>query len=483
MVVVSGTVLVLCPALVNGLPFFYFDSTTYIEQIAKALKVILPSSGAAQAASLAPVEPVVRTTVDFGAPEADRIVFSGRSVYYGLLAWIGWASSIWLPVVIQAATLSWLVVTLFYHHVGRWWWQAALLSLAGLGFLSSAGLFAGLVMPDIWAGFLVLSLALYWACHDRLSRGSRILILAILAFSVLAHNSHLLLLAALLGCIALARLFAARSDRAPLSRFILPLAALCIGVAGHLIYAGAVRVAYDAKLMSRPHITAHLVDLGPGTSLIRDSCPESGFALCAYADRLPVDWISFLFARDPGTGVFAAVPVAVQKSLIQEQAGFAVQTLIHYPVQTLFGLAGDGLSQLWTLGIGDVALDSTSESVIAQSFPPDLASALADSLVYDRPHLIRVLYRLIQISSAAAAVFLLCYAAWRGTRMGRAAPELERVILLMIAGLVLNALICGILASPYGRFQARIVWLLPLAAALLLSHLAASGNRAKRITS
>ena len=115
MVVVSGTVLVLCPALVNRLPFFYFDSTTYIEQIAKALKVILPSSGAAQAASLAPVEPVVRTTVDFGAPEADRIVFSGRSVYYGLLAWIGWASSIWLPVVIQAATLSWLVVTLFYR--------------------------------------------------------------------------------------------------------------------------------------------------------------------------------------------------------------------------------------------------------------------------------------------------------------------------------------------------------------------------------
>jgi len=38
---------------------------------------------------------------------------------------------------------------------------------------------------------------------------------------------------------------------------------------------------------------------------------------------------------------------------------------------------------------------------------------------------------------------------------------------ILLLGLFLNALICGVLASPYGRFQARIIWLLPVLAALV----------------
>lgn len=36
-------------------------------------------------------------------------------------------------------------------------------------------------------------------------------------------------------------------------------------------------------------------------------------------------------------------------------------------------------------------------------------------------------------------------------------------------GVLMNAVICGVLAFPYDRFQVRVIWLLPLAALLASS--------------
>ena len=42
-----------------------------------------------------------------------------------------------------------------------------------------------------------------------------------------------------------------------------------------------------------------------------------------------------------------------------------------------------------------------------------------------------------------------------------AAWRQRRFALLVGAGVVVNGLVCGVLASPYDRFQARVVWLVP----------------------
>jgi hypothetical protein len=39
---------------------------------------------------------------------------------------------------------------------------------------------------------------------------------------------------------------------------------------------------------------------------------------------------------------------------------------------------------------------------------------------------------------------------------------------LIVFGVMLNALICGALAAPYDRFQARVIWLVPVAASVLV---------------
>lgn len=453
--------------ILNGGPFFYFDTSSYIEQAAKVIRVIFPTSpltnlptGVAQGAQT------------FGAPEEDKVVFGGRSLFYGAFAYTGWSTTIWLPVVVQALTLSWLVIMLFDQLSTPMWEVKALLAITLVAFLSSASLFAGLIMPDIWAGFMVLALALLWAFGPRLSPRVKFALFLIVAFAVLSHNSHFVLLAAMILFLGLLRLIRPFQFQTSRGQFTIPVLALAVGIVGQLAYSSSVRAIYGAHLLQRPFFTAHLTDLGPGTRLMQESCPESEFALCAYADRLPVDWITFLFDAHPDVGVFAAASPSVQKALVAEQGSFALATLMAEPRAMIVGLAMDGIAQLWTLSIDDVALSHQNDTYIAANFPDDLIDRLENTYVYNYPDVKGVLLRIIQTTSLISMGFLIV---WVGHRMATGATNnddtraLDRVVLFLIAGLIFNALICGVLASPYGRFQARVIWILPLVATLIFT--------------
>lgn len=460
--VVLGTLVVMALPLLNGGPFFYFDTSAYIEQAAKAFDVLFSHALNPQTAASAPKT--------FGVPQNDKVVLGGRSIYYGIFAYAGWVTSMWLPVVVQSLTLSWLVVLLFRCLDIPRWGLKALSTLALLALLSSASVFAGLVMPDIWAGLLILALALLWTGGLRLTRGQKGMLLAILSFAGLVHNSHIALLAAMIGLLALVRLLSAPRDQLSLHGFALPLLALGIGIAGNFAYAKAVRSVYGAHLLQRPFITAHLTEMGPGTRLIRQTCPKSAFALCDFADRLPVGWISFLFSTDPDTGVFAVASPAVQKALAAEQIDFAWRTLKAEPVAVVAGLARDGVSQLWTLSMKDVGFSRRNERYITSNFPVDLGDWLKHTRIYGHRELADTLLGIVQITSALSVLVLVFWAVQRiGSRAVRhdKAQMMDSIVLILVTGVVVNALICGILASPYGRFQARIIWILPLAAVLV----------------
>ena len=47
------------------------------------------------------------------------------------------------------------------------------------------------------------------------------------------------------------------------------------------------------------------------------------------------------------------------------------------------------------------------------------------------------------------------------------AHHLLRLGSFVLTGILMNALVCGVLSTPHDRYQARAVWLIPLMAALL----------------
>lgn len=469
-VVLIGAAIMLALPVLNGGPFFYFDTATYVEQFAKVVGVLFPQ----------PVDPIGQTVTvaatpkTFGTAQSDRVVIGGRSIYYAIYAYIGWVTTIWLPVILQSLTLSWLVVTLFRHLDIPMWEYGALATLGGLAALTSASFFVGLIMPDIWVGLMVLALALLWGVRSGLNRKNKIALLVVLSFAVLIHNSHLALLAALITLYLLMRILPRWRARCPWGLLVIPVTALGIGILGQIAFSTAVRTVYGAQIVNRPFITAHLVEMGAGTRLVQETCPQSGYALCDFADRLPVDWIAFLFDSDPKAGVFAAAAPVQQKLLSEEQMQFALHTLWAEPAATIIGLATDGVAQLWTLSMHDVALNRENDTYISTRFPPDLIELIQGTHIYGHPELLNALLRLVQVTGVMSAIASVLWALQRYSgdkHQSTASRRIDRVIIILIAGVVLNALICGVLASPYGRFQARIVWLLLLVPSLLITRL------------
>ncbi|MBU1836408.1 MAG: hypothetical protein KJ834_10250, partial [Alphaproteobacteria bacterium] len=121
------TLIYMGPALVNGGPFFYFDSAAYIENIAKAVAKLWPEGPdlLADAGSTA-------AGAAFDQGQDDNIVYSGRSVYYGALAYAGWITTIWVPVVAQCLTLAWLTKELTQRLFETNWHQVTILLTVGL---------------------------------------------------------------------------------------------------------------------------------------------------------------------------------------------------------------------------------------------------------------------------------------------------------------------------------------------------------------
>lgn len=461
------TLIYMGPSLVNGGPFFYYDSAYYIENVAEAV------------AKLWHETPDLLTDAGFataGAPfvqgQGDNIVYSGRSVYYGALLYTGLKTTIWLPVMIQCLTMAWLTEQLTRRIFNTNWRQVTILVAAILTLGTSAAAFAGLFMPDIWSGLAVLALAILWSPGYPLTRRAQITLLTILAFAVLAHSSHLALIAVLfIGCL-LVRPFLATPLRPRPAALVVPMLALIIGVTGSLAFSKIVEATYGQPPLSRPFITAHLVDMGPGTAFAQEACPTADYALCDFVDRLPTDWIAFLFANSDKGGVFATVDAATQRALTHEQVSFALGTLAARPLATLGGLALDGLEQLFILSVADVPLTRQSEGFLVDSFPRDLVARIQGARIYNHPAWAANFTRVIEATSMISASVLIV---WFFTRVRNtsepATYRLEGMVLVCLSGVLANALICGIMASPYGRFQARIVWLLPmLAIYIFLTH-------------
>ncbi len=70
---------------------------------------------------------------------------------------------------------------------------------------------------------------------------------------------------------------------------------------------------------------------------------------------------------------------------------------------------------------------------------------------------------------AAIATLVALVALARRQRPGSPPSRLVAAAVFLLVAVVVNAAVCGILSGPFARYQARIVWLVPLTAVLLVA--------------
>jgi hypothetical protein len=212
---------------------------------------------------------------------------------------------------------------------------------------------------------------------------------------------------------------------------------------------------------------ARLQEDGPAAAVLKARCPDAGWYLCAFTDRLPMPANDFLWAPDsPVNRDAAGASRFLGGMMLAPEAGQIVaETLRADPLGVARAMVGNMLAQLASFGIGDT-LDNAHFAVavrprIEQGFSARELAAFdqarqARDVLKDAVMPLNLLHLLVVL----LALPVLAWAAWRGQGLALA------LALFVLAA----ALVCGGLSAPHPRYGARIMWLLPVAALLCWPH-------------
>lgn len=481
--ILAGAVLLLWPALLNGYPLVFSDTGGFLHQ------------------TLGPL-----------------MLWDKPWVYGPLLHLAHWRVSLWPAAAAQALIVSHLLWLTQRVLAGTAHPARHLLTCLALAALTTAPFTVAMLMPDVFAPVVILALFLLGPGRDRLSRGERAWLLLLATCGIAAHLSHLPIAAALV-VVALLRVcletrhaacFQARRRPAapPGHRFQdtavdgraglragagLAKQALCglprgralrdaAWTAAPLIAAVALLLASNAighgRLALSPHgatfLLARLQADGPATEVLRARCPDAGWYLCGFVDRLPMDANDFLWSPDSPVNRDAEGQARfLGGALLSAEAGEIVgETLRAHPLAVIATALRNTLRQLVTVGVGDTLgpenLATALRPRLAEGFPPSELAAF-DASLQRHDALRQAVAPLLPLYDAFLLLVLplLAWQAWRAVR-ARDAVALGCLAFILV-GVLANAAATGGLSGVFPRYQARVAWLLPLAALLLIA--------------
>lgn len=428
--ILAGAALLVWPALLNGYPLVFIDSVSYLGQ------------------SLFPEWP-----------------WDKSPVYGGLLALfqVGW--SLWGPAVAQALILSHLLWLTQRGVRGEASALGHLLLCAGLAGLTAAPWFTVTLMPDIFAAIAPLCLLLLGFARERLALAEAAWLVLLGAVAVAVHLSHLPTALALVVFIGL------------VTRRVMPVVRAAVPV----VIAVSGLVAVNAWAIGRPTLSPHgavfllarLQADGPAAATIRTHCPQAGWHLCGFVDRLPMDSDTFLWdPQAPPNRSVDGQPIAMGGMRLAPEASAIIDaTLREHPAEVAAAMARNTLLQLQRFAVGDTLSDRhlalSARRAVARLPASELAAFDAGEQMRGQLPALAEIWLTPQVPVVLLSVVLAVVALLRALR--RHDQVVAGLLGGMLLAVVVNAFATGALSVPVDRYQARIIWLVPLAAALGLA--------------
>lgn len=449
--------------VLNGRPLFYFDTVGYVSQGSAAL-VQLGLSEAPQTGSTGRKSPKAEGAV--------KTVDGSRSPFYSLLAGIfdrlGMLEAL-LIVNVAALVLS---VTLLArqivsrHLTGVNWVTVAALPLVVACF-GALPFFAAYLMPDLLTSVMILTFATLAIFGPGMRRAELVLAYGAGSFAIISHLSHFPIGGLIfLGALPLAWLTGQR--RWWLGPMVIALV-LVTAYAQQKTFRVMSRAVAHSEVTIRPFLTARLIQDGPGYDYLAAHCPDVAIDTCPLwtalqrSDdpyRLTASHITFETSAKLGS--FLLMTPDEQKAVADAQVSFFKAVLIESPGGVLAAFVRNSLHQA---GMFSVNMTLPTEKIAMRN--TGVTGALSGPLAPGR-----VRYDGTWLNGLTEAQGTL-YAASLGfgvmlMLLPGALPGNIRLLALMILGGVLaNALVCGGISQPATRYGARVIWLLPHLAVLL----------------
>jgi hypothetical protein len=449
------------PALYNGQPIFFPDTTAYIRGADAAIAKI---TGHQSIWSPPPVS-AAGDIVSLSNPK-DKFVIAGRSIYYGALVYAGdLLDRFWPTILMQAAAVALAVGLTLYLTIGFSWLALAMI-VSGLALVTPMAFFASFLMPDVFAGVAILGAANLAVLADRMSRTTMLAWISLICAAALFHTSHLLLMVAIFSlcvlCKAILKIEISWKGVAGL--------AFCIAFAfaGEAAFNIAVKKSLGAEPVRPPYLMARLIADGPGADYLKANCPQANFTVCRFVDRLPLSSAeNFLWNSDPNQGgVFATSDPDTRRLLVAEQNYFILATVKYDPLGVIGSVLRNGISQIAVIGLTEFNYQEINLSFYRSHVPQNYLTIMQETKAWNDQMPVGPASKLVVASTVLSIVFI----AWLLIQNHRAVERdrrFETFAGMIIAGVLLNAFICGALSGPTERYQTRVIWLAPFLACLL----------------
>jgi hypothetical protein len=466
------------PALLNGGPFFFPDSSNYIRAADAAMVTLTGHSSQwsdrltkVSTAQPAGIEPSGTTEV-----KPTRPVLNGRSVYYGALLYIGIESlGRYGPIFIQAAIqvlalMCILIAVPVVDESKRWRWCA--IAMLAIGLLSPLPFFVSRLMPDAFTGIFVasvISLLAFWHNHSSLGRVFLILLCAV---AVTFHTTHVLLALAISGGAVALNL---RRWQSWTPRICLPILLVAVAGLAQLAFSNAVERSLGSAPITPPFLSARIIADGPGYKYLSARCPNVDFALCDYLDRMPQGSDTFLWSNDPENGVFSVVPADAQRNIANEDKAFYLAVLKDQPASVAGSLVRSVGEQFTTFTLDHFNYIESFRQNARQQLPRDAYSWVAQSAAFSNKVPTAPTEAMSLLTAIIGTIILAVVSVNAMNNLRKLTPVHEACVLLFIA-IIANIVMCGALSTPHGRYLMRIIWLFPLGVTMLAMSRKAPAN-------
>ena len=443
LLLLATTALLLWPALVNGYPLLYPDTLDYLGTGRPALLAFL---------------------------HGHTGFHSVRSAVYAAGIYIfHWNRTPWPILAFNAAAVAWPVYLTVRSFFPRAALRRTLFILATLSVVTGLSWFTSFLLPDILGAPLYLALFLLAFARHKLSRAEQTGLAALAVFCAAAHASHLLLAMLLCGFLWFLALVL-RSIARPSPRSLFVMTAVVAS-------AVALTLAVNQRLCGRPSLTgdpppflmARILADGPGKLYLRDRCGQdanSFRAMCRHLDNLPAAEDEFLWSP---TGIWPLASPAEQLALQKEQMPLVLGTLRHYPRQQIAASFANFREQLTSFELNDFENNEYMQTDLNAELPN--ARAIYDRSLQARNAMPCAAFTWVQNIAVLLSLAVVALSPPGIVRL----PTALRARWLAFGAtavfvVVVNAAIGGVLSAVDFRYQARIIWLLPLLASLLAAR-------------
>jgi hypothetical protein len=448
--ILLGAAAVLWPLLLTGgRPFMMVDTAIYADQGEQIRTVI----GGLIASLLAPSPDAVEgaTPLATGALDTLRAQTAGddtvRSISYaafvGLLQPLG---AFWVlyvqAVLVMAAVYS--VVAPHLRHLPR-------RALAGIALLVLAAsplpTMASFLMPDIFGGVVILFALRLAMGLDALDLKSRITLSAIAIAAITFHYGNIPLAIALFALVASIR----AGRRRALGAILVGGGATAVVAIGFNVIVGMVGFDTVSVAPNRaPIVLARSIADGPARWVLEEDCASDTptYALCEHwGTDIPDNVGDALW----NAGSMEDAPPHLHERIRAEEVPLLTEAFLTYPLQQSWAIVGNAVKQAFRVGTryarpGELVVrDDGRRTFLPVEGTP--FEAIRPALGY-----------LHTASYLAALVGLAWLRCCRGT------------VILLLAGLAVNAAIFGGLSAPVPRYQARVAWVAVVVVSILLAR-------------